>query len=160
MGITKGKPVSKRRADNLRVLMCLYFAQRDIAAPADKRLAELGYGRAHHRVLTFIGLNPGMTVNELGRILRIANQSLNRVLGPLVKQGFIEQKNDREDLRCRRLYLTRKGEDLANRGLDVQFQLIEAAIRGAGIEAYSGFVAFSRALMDEQDRELLTKLVD
>lgn len=152
-------PDTERRTENLRVLISLFFAQRDVVAPADRRLTALGYGRAHHRVLTFVGLTPGLTVSELGQILRIANQSLNRVLSPLVKQGFVEQRNDPEDLRCRRLYLTKKGRELEDHGFEAQFELIEAAMERAGPDAYAGFVEFAQALMDEEDRLLITRLL-
>jgi DNA-binding MarR family transcriptional regulator len=153
------RPSGKKRNEKLRVLMSLYFAQRDVVAPADERLTELGYGRAHHRVLTFVDQSPGLTVSELGQILRIANQSLNRVLSPLVKQGFIEQSSDPNDLRCRRLYLTEKGRELEEHGFEAQFKLIDAAMKRAGPDAFAGFVEFSQALMDEEDRLLIARLL-
>src|SRR5215216_5225855 len=65
----------------------LFFAYRDFTAEPDAILAEYGFGRAHHRVVHFVGRHPQMTVGELLGILRITKQSLNRVLGQLVRQG-------------------------------------------------------------------------
>src|SRR3954466_2570327 len=67
----------------------LFFAYRDFTADPDRILAPLGYGRAHHRVIHFVGRNPGITVGDLLGILRITKQSLNRVLGQLVREGYI-----------------------------------------------------------------------
>ena len=61
----------------------LFFAYRDFTAEPDAILAEYGFGRAHHRVVHFVGRHPQMTVGELLGILRITKQSLNRVLGQL-----------------------------------------------------------------------------
>ena len=48
-------------------------------------------GRAHHRVLHFVGRRPGITVGDLLGILGITKQSLGRVLTPLVEQGYVLQ---------------------------------------------------------------------
>jgi len=70
----------------------LFFAYRDFTAEPDAILDQYGFGRAHHRVVHFVGRRPHMTVGELLEILRITKQSLNRVLGQLVRQGFIIQR--------------------------------------------------------------------
>ena len=64
----------------------LFFAYRDFTAEPDAILARYDFGRAHHRVIHFVGRHPRMTVGELLAILRITKQSLNRVLGQLVRQ--------------------------------------------------------------------------
>src|SRR5215472_4570834 len=69
----------------------MFFAYRDFTNAADVILEELGLGRAHHRALHFIGRNPGITVSDLLGILRITKQSLARVLGELMQQGYVAQ---------------------------------------------------------------------
>ena len=87
----------------------LFFAYRDFTNAADVILDELGLGRAHHRALHFIGRNPGITVSDLLAILRITKQSLARVLGALVEQGYVAQAPGRADRRQRLLTLTPAG---------------------------------------------------
>ena len=87
----------------------LFFAYRDFTAEPDAILAEYGFGRAHHRVVHFVGRHPQMTVGELLAILRITKQSLGRVLGQLVRQGFIAQHRGPDDRRQRLLELTDSG---------------------------------------------------
>src|SRR5215469_15900652 len=70
----------------------LFFAYRDFTAEPDTILAQYDFGRAHHRVIHFVGRNPQITVGELLGILRITKQSLNRVLSQLIRQGFIVQQ--------------------------------------------------------------------
>ena len=50
------------REEELRLAQdLLFFGYRDFTAGADQILAELGMGRAHHRVLHFVGRRPGIT---------------------------------------------------------------------------------------------------
>src|SRR5579864_8589749 len=93
----------------------LFFAYRDFTAEPDAILEEYGFGRAHHRVVHFVGRHPHMTVGELLGILRITKQSLTRVLGQLVRQGFVAQQRGAQDRRQRLLELTDKGRELARR---------------------------------------------
>src|ERR1700761_1448529 len=87
----------------------LFFAYRDFTAEPDAILARYGFGRAHHRVIHFVGRHPQMTVGELLAILRITKQSLSRVLSELVQQGFVAQYPGRHDRRQRLLELTAEG---------------------------------------------------
>ncbi|MFZ3235587.1 MAG: MarR family transcriptional regulator, partial [Stellaceae bacterium] len=90
----------------------LFFAYRDFTAEPDAILARYGFGRAHHRVIHFVGRHPHMTVSELLGILRITKQSLSRVLGELVQQGFVAQRPGAHDRRQRLLELTAAGRAL------------------------------------------------
>jgi DNA-binding MarR family transcriptional regulator len=90
----------------------MFFAYRDFVADPDGILDCLGFGRAHHRVLHFVGRDPGMTVAQLLDILRITKQSLSRVLKELIETGHVYQRAGAEDRRQRLLFLTEKGEAL------------------------------------------------
>ncbi len=117
----------------------LFFAYRDFTAEPDAILVQYGFGRAHHRVVHFVGRHPGMTVGELLGILRITKQSLNRVLGQLVRQGFIIQHRGIEDRRQRLLELTEKGHELEQRLSEPQRARVAAAFGKAGPQATEGF---------------------
>jgi DNA-binding MarR family transcriptional regulator len=153
--------VARRRAEKsgeqsdrdtkLRLLLCLFLAQRGAAAPADSWLAANGFGRSHYRALVFTELCPGQTVGELAAILRITLQSLNRVLSPLVKKGYIAQQNDSEDLRIRRLFLTPKGREVTYACLDAQGRMLDSALNHSGARLAS-VVTFLAGIMDKDDR--------
>ena len=130
----------------------LFFAYRDFTGEADALLADFGFGRAHHRVIYFVGRHPGMAVSELLGILKITKQSLSRVLGQLIDDGFILQRTDAADLRRRHLYLTTKGADLERRLSERQSQRIMRAYQDAGADAVQGFRAVLRAIINEEDR--------
>jgi DNA-binding MarR family transcriptional regulator len=110
----------------------LFFAYRDFVADPDKILVGYGFGRAHHRVLHFVGRSPGMRVQELLDILRITKQSLARVLRELIDQGFIYQIEGEADRRQRLLYLTPEGEALHRRLMAPQIERVRRALAAAG----------------------------
>ena len=136
----------------------LFFGYRDFTAGADAILAEIGMGRAHHRVLHFLGRRPGMTVGELLGILGITKQSLSRVLAPLVAEGFVAQAEGRSDRRQRLLSLTEKGGALERRLFERQRETVLRAYREAGPAAVEGFRAVMRGLMGAEARGVVGRL--
>jgi DNA-binding MarR family transcriptional regulator len=120
-------PLFLREEDLRQAIELLFFAYRDFTGEADQLLVEYGFGRAHHRVIYFVGRKPGMPVSELLGILKITKQSLSRVLGALVAQGFVTQRQGERDRRQRLLHLTEKGAELERRLTERQRQLIAAA---------------------------------
>jgi DNA-binding MarR family transcriptional regulator len=128
----------------------LFFAYRDFTNAADVALEELGLGRAHHRALHFIGRNPGITVSELLAILRITKQSLARVLGALVEQGYVAQAQGDQDRRQRLLSMTQAGQALERRLFQRQQAVLAPAYRRAGAAAVEGFRNVMLGIMDEE----------
>jgi DNA-binding MarR family transcriptional regulator len=133
----------------------LFFAYRDFTNAADVILAELDLGRAHHRALHFISGNPGITVSELLSILRITKQSLARVLGALVAQGYVAQSAGAADRRQRLLTVTPKGQALERRLFEQQRARLEPAFQAAGPQAVAGFRTVLRGIMDDEARAYL-----
>ena len=130
----------------------LFFAYRDFTAEPDTILAKYGFGRAHHRVIHFVGRHPQMTVGELLGILRITKQSLSRVLGQLVRQEFIIQRPG-ADRRQRLLDLTAKGRELERQLSEPQRARIALAYRQAGAQAVKGFRKVMLGIISgEEDR--------
>jgi DNA-binding MarR family transcriptional regulator len=80
-----------------------------------------------------------MTVGDLLAILRITKQSLNRVLGQLVRRGFIIQHRGAQDRRQRLLELTDRGRELERQLSEPQRIRVAGAYRKAGPQAVEGF---------------------
>jgi DNA-binding MarR family transcriptional regulator len=129
----------------------LFFAYRDFTAEPDAILARYGFGRAHHRVIHFVGRHPQMTVGELLGILRITKQSLSRVLGGLVEQGFIDQRPGSPDRRQRLLELTAAGRALERKVSAPQRARVARAYRQAGAPAVEGFRKVLLGIIAEAD---------
>ena len=128
----------------------MFFAYRGFTADPDRILADLAYGRAHHRAIHFIGRAPGTTVNNLLNILGVTKQSLNRVLRTLISDGLVESRVGRNDKRERHLHLTEPGRVLEQQLSDAQRARLRAAFRDAGPEAVAGFRRVLEAMMDPE----------
>jgi DNA-binding MarR family transcriptional regulator len=145
------------REEELRqAIELLYYGYRDFTAEPDAMLARHGFGRAHHRVIYFVGRHPQMSVSDLLAILRITKQSLSRVLSQLVRQGFIRQLPGSRDRRRRLLELTEKGVELERQLSENQRQRIARAFREAGAQAVDGFrkVMFGIISSDEDRKRI------
>jgi DNA-binding MarR family transcriptional regulator len=121
-----GEKLSER--DTVALIELMFFAYRDFVSDPDEILGQFGFGRAHHRVLHFVGRDPGMTVQQLLDILQITKQSLGRVLKELIDKGYVFQKEGESDRRQRLLYLTQSGEELRQRLMGPQINRIRRAV--------------------------------
>jgi DNA-binding MarR family transcriptional regulator len=114
--------------ETVALIELMFFAYRDFVSDPDEILGQFGFGRAHHRVLHFVGRDPGMTVQQLLDILQITKQSLGRVLKELIDKGYVFQKEGESDRRQRLLYLTEAGEELRQRLMGPQMNRIRRAV--------------------------------
>ncbi|WP_113910943.1 MarR family winged helix-turn-helix transcriptional regulator [Roseovarius dicentrarchi] len=130
----------------------MFFAYQGFTADPDRILANMEYGRAHHRAVHFIARKPGTTVTNLLNILGVTKQSLNRVLRTLVADGLVESRVGASDKRERNLYLTEAGKSLERELSDAQRVRLRAAYRAAGPEAVMGFRQVLEAMMDPDMR--------
>ena len=161
LGAASPKPLGKAGANPLFLreeelrqgIEMLFYAYRDFISEPDAMLAERGLGRAHHRVIYFVGRYPGLHVSALLEILQITKQSLSRVLGQLVEEGYIRQTPGPQDRRHRLLELTDRGRELEEARTETQRRRIARAYREAGAEAVEGFRKVMRGIMsDGKDR--------
>lgn len=120
--------VRPQNPDDFDFVELLFFAYRDFISDPDAILDEIGFGRAHHRVIHFVGSRPGMSVADLLDTLRITKQSLARVLKQLIDYGYVRQAAGPEDRRQRRLFLTEEGEALRQELLSPQLKRIDGAL--------------------------------
>ncbi|MBL1420428.1 MAG: MarR family transcriptional regulator [Alphaproteobacteria bacterium] len=131
----------------------LFFAYRDFTAGPDEELMAFGFGRAHHRVLHFVSRNPGLMVAELLDILRVSKQSLNRVLKQLIEEKFVFQEQGAGDRRRRHLFLTAKGQELADRLGAIQFEQISGSLKGFSPKAYQNICDGLLSLIADDDQK-------
>jgi len=141
------------------IIELLFFAYRDFVSDPDEVLHNIGFGRAHHRVLHFVNRNPGMKVAELLDVLKITKQSLGRVLKQLVDQSYVVQKEGENDRRQRLLYVTPKGKALALRLAGMQTARISRAFAELGPGAHEAARRFLIAMIDADDRDSVLRLI-
>jgi DNA-binding MarR family transcriptional regulator len=146
-------PERPKDEDIVGLIELLFFAYRDFVSDPDQLLADFKFGRAHHRVLHFVGRNPGMTVAQLLEILGITKQSLSRVLKELIDKGFVYQQEGMDDRRQRLLFLTREGENLHSRLMAPQIRRIRRALAETGTESYLPYRNMLYHLINPESRE-------
>jgi len=144
----------------IEVIELLFFAYRDFVSDPDKILKDYGFGRAHHRVIHFVGRHPGISVAELLDILRITKQSLGRVLRQLIDTGHVRQEAGQADRRQRLLYLTGRGRDLHGQLMAPQVARVRAAIMAAGRDSGTASRDVLFRLVDAGDRSHVLALLD
>ena len=140
------------------IIELLFFAYRDFVGDADALLERQGFGRAHHRVLYFVNLKPGMPVADLLDILKITKQSLARVLRQLIDNGYVEQRTGAVDRRQRLLFATDKGRAFFETLSSTQTSRIDAAIAALPPEGKRTVLKFFVGMVDPADRTTLDRL--
>jgi DNA-binding MarR family transcriptional regulator len=146
--------------DLLKFVELLFFAYRDFTGDADELLTDLGYGRAHHRVIHFVARHPGLRVADLLDILRITKQSLARVLKQLIDEGFVTQRSGDIDRRERHLYLTQKGRNFAEKLAELQCARVGKALEVVGAAGKDRVEEFLVQMISAQDRTSVAALLE
>ena len=121
-----------------KIIELIFFSYRDFTAGPDQILEKLNFGRAHHRVIYFVGKKDKITIKELLGVLKITKQSLSRVLNQLVKERFIVVSTGL-DKRTKNLSLTSSGKNLENELSTIQIQKIKRVIGNFNQEDIDGF---------------------
>lgn len=146
--------------ETIALIELLFFAYRDFVSDPDAILEEFEFGRAHHRVVHFVGRDPGMTVQQLLDILRITKQSLGRVLKELIDKGYVFQKEGETDRRQRLLYLTGKGQELRQRLVAPQLSRIRRAVEQSGPEGALLYRKFLYHMVSPENRDSVRDWID
>jgi DNA-binding MarR family transcriptional regulator len=121
-----------------KIIELVFFSYRDFTAGPDQILEKLNFGRAHHRIIYFVGKKDKITIKELLGVLKITKQSLSRVLNQLVKEGFIVVSTGL-DKRTKNLSLTSSGLSLENELSTIQIQKIKRIINNFNQKDIDGF---------------------
>lgn len=122
----------------------LFFGYRAFTDRADRILARQGLGRVHHRILYFVGRNPGISVKGLLEILAVSKQAIHGPLRELVRLNLVAMTEDGADRRMKRLTLTAEGQALEVELTGAQMDHLARAFDAAGAGARSGW----KAVMD------------
>lgn len=100
-----------------------------VRAAMDKALAELDVTSPQFVVLTMIGAYPGLSGADLARLTFLTPQTINLIVGNLVKAGAVEKSADPAHGRILRLQVTAEGEALLKR-CKVRVHEVEEKIAG------------------------------
>ena len=150
-------PIFLEEKEIRKLMELLFFSYRDFTTGPDKILKKIHLGRAHHRVIYFVGKHNNITIKELLEILQITKQSLSRVLDQLVNQEFINMTIG-VDKRTRNLTLTEKGIDLENKLSNIQITKIRNTLQNIDENNINSFKKILFELIDSEGKKIFNKL--
>ena len=142
-----------------KVIELLFFSYRDFTSGPDKILEKLNFGRAHHRVIYFVGKKNHITIKELLGVLQITKQSLSRVLNQLVSEKFILVSSG-TDKRTKKLSLTEKGKKLENELSTIQIKKIREVINRFDVENINGFKQILYEMIEDNNKKTFQEIND
>ena len=145
-------PLYLNETEIRKAIELIFFSYRDFTAGPDKILEKINFGRAHHRVIYFVGKQKKITIKELLSILQITKQSLSRVLNQLVKEKFILVSTG-IDRRTKNLSLTKKGEDLEKKLSTIQINKIRNVLKQFNEKDINGFKKILYAMIEEKNKK-------
>ena len=135
-----------------KIIELMFFSYRDFTSGPDKILEKINFGRAHHRVIYFVGKKNNLTIKELLSILQITKQSLSRVLNQLVREKFIILSTGK-DKRTKKLSLSKKGEELEKKLSDIQIRKIYNVIKKFDEIDINGFKKVLFEMIDDNNQK-------
>ncbi|GBQ04586.1 MarR family winged helix-turn-helix transcriptional regulator [Saccharibacter floricola] len=142
-----------REAPMRQTFEAFMLAWRVLTEACEPVLAEYGLGRAHHRILFFVGSYTDITPSILLKRLGITKQSLGRALGELKAQNLLEQVNDKQDRRRKPIRLTAKGRDVESRLFASVRAVMTQSYRHVDGSQVEGFRSVLAALMSVEDEK-------
>ncbi len=145
-------PQFLRENEIRKVIELIFFSYRDFTSGPDKILEKLKFGRAHHRVIYFVGKKNDLTIKELLSILQITKQSLSRVLNQLVREKYITLTTG-FDRRTKKLSLTKKGEDLEAQLSTIQINKIYNTIKSFDQKEIDAFKKVIFSMIEDKNKE-------
>ena len=142
-----------------KVIELFFFSYRDFTSDPDKILEKLKFGRAHHRVIYFVGKKNNITIKELLIVLKITKQSLSRVLNQLVEERYIILSSGL-DKRTKSLSLTEKGNKLESELTTIQVKKIKKILNNFSEENINGFKKILYEMIDINNKKIFEQLND
>ena len=141
-----------RQAGLREAIEQMYFAYRAFTDGPDRVLDGRGLARTHHRILYFVGRNPGVSIKRLLDLLAVSKQALNAPLRRLLEMELVSAAADADDRRIKTLKLTREGQKLEAELTGAQMRHLEAALARAGKGAEAGWRRVMTELAADQAR--------
>lgn len=110
-----------------------------------KKLKPTGLTNMQHLVLEGLWYQAGITAAELGKMLILDKATLSGVLDRMVEGGWILKKQNPEDKRVNRLFLSDRANDMKIELIELRKQANEKLLAGFSIEEQ---ILFKRFLKD------------
>ena len=92
------------------------------------------------RTLAVLGINSGLTINELSALTVTEQSTMSRTLDTLESRGLVKRKPRASDLRVREVEITALGREAFDSFWPVMFDRYEQMFRDIGEDEFSQFI--------------------
>ena len=150
-------PLFLNEGEIRKIIELMFFSYRDFTSGPDKVLEKINFGRAHHRVIYFVGKKKNLTIKELLTILKITKQSLSRVLNQLVKEKYIILSIG-EDRRTKKLSLSNKGAELEKQLSEIQINKIYNVIKNFDEQDINSFKRVLYQMIEKHNQKKFNEI--
>ncbi len=122
----------------------------------DQEARKFGMTRAQWGVLFRLERSEGLKQSELADLLEIQPITLTRLIDRLCDNGLIERRNDPNDRRAKRLFLTPAARPLLNRLDKLTSEIMERTLTGVDRDAIGAMTRHLTAIK-ENVRQAITE---
>ncbi len=103
-----------------------------ISTEYNKIMKPLGLTRAQWRVIVHLHRSDGLTQSELAELLDVGKVSVGGLIDRLEHSDWVERRDDPQDRRSNRVYLTRKGRAIEKKMEKTGRELTRQTLRDLG----------------------------
>jgi MarR family transcriptional regulator for hemolysin len=114
--------------------------QNGLAKLFRERTEHIGLSRSQWRVLSAISGRPGLTQTELADAVGIGRAPAGKIIDRLELQNWVERRNDSQDRRVNRLFITRDFRPIAEPTRLINRQLTTELLSDVDVEDQEAFV--------------------
>ena len=100
----------------------------------DSVLRDLDLTHAHFRVLQVLFEIDGQQIGDIARSIVIRQPALSRIIDQMEARKLVRRKQDKDDSRYMRVYLTAAGKRKYEQAWPAGYQIIEDALEGISAE--------------------------
>jgi DNA-binding MarR family transcriptional regulator len=112
----------------------------------DKRFQEYGITVSQASLLHQLWHEDGLTQTQIQEKLSMRGASVSGLVDALLKKGFIIRKQDEDDARYKRLYLTKKGREIEDKTIGLMMELDEEIMEGFSEEENAMLICWMKKL--------------
>jgi DNA-binding MarR family transcriptional regulator len=126
--------------------------ERTIKNIHDKRFQEFGITLSQGSLLHQLWHEDGLTQTEIQEKLSMRGASVSGLVDALLKKGLIIRKQDENDARYKRLYLTEKGREIEGKTIGLMMELDEEIMEGFDQEENAMLICWMRKLYSNLEK--------
>lgn len=114
----------------------------------DKRLERLNLTTGTYPYLLVLSKNEGISQNEISRELNVDKAMSARSVKKLIDFGYIKKKENEDDIRAYKLYLTNKGKEIIPEIINIIAEWTNQIIQGNEEEQIESSIEFLGRILE------------